>query len=277
MIIKRILNHNAVIAQNKKEMDVLLFGRGIAFGKKIGEKLNPTQIEKSFLLKNQDNMTRFTEMFIEVPLDIVYVSEKIINLGKIMLGNHFDEIIYINLTDHLSTCIERHNNGVRIANPLRWEIAKYYKKEFELGKKALAIIRKDLNIELPIDEAAFIALHFVNANQENNFQESYKIAEIVMRIEQIIKSYYSTEFDQESVEYYRFITHVKLFAHRLLENKYYQDDDDDLLALMKQKYFKAYHCGLKVADFIEKEYGYSLTSSELLYLIAHIRRLTTNL
>ncbi|CAM3169279.1 PRD domain-containing protein [Streptobacillus ratti] len=74
-------------------------------------------------------------------------------------------------------------------------IAKYYKEEFELGKKALSIIKKDLNIELPIDEAAFIALHFVNANLENNFQESYRITEIIMSIEKIIQNYYSTEFN----------------------------------------------------------------------------------
>ncbi|WP_321969479.1 CAT RNA binding domain-containing protein, partial [Streptococcus pneumoniae] len=82
MIIKRILNHNAVIAQSKKDIDILLFGRGIAFGRKIGDKVNPIDIEKSFFLKNRDNMTRFTEMFINVPLELVYITEKIINLGK---------------------------------------------------------------------------------------------------------------------------------------------------------------------------------------------------
>ncbi|HGQ5339774.1 TPA: CAT RNA binding domain-containing protein, partial [Streptococcus pneumoniae] len=102
MIIKRILNHNAVIAQSKKDIDILLFGRGIAFGRKTGDKVNPIDIEKSFFLKNRDNMTRFTEMFINVPLELVYITEKIINLGKITLGNNFDEIIYINLTDHIS-------------------------------------------------------------------------------------------------------------------------------------------------------------------------------
>ncbi len=38
-----------------------------------------------------------------------------------------------------------------------------------------------------------------------------------MKIEQIIQDYYSTEFNQDSIDYYRFITHVKLFAHRLVE------------------------------------------------------------
>lgn len=278
MIIKRILNHNAVIAQNKKDINILLLGRGIAFGKKVGDKVLSSSIEKSFLLKNSDNMNRFTEMFINVSLDLVYVCEKIINLGKITLGNHFDEIIYINLTDHINTSIERHREGIVISNPLRWEIAKYYKEEFELGKRALSIIKKDLNVELPIDEAAFIALHFVNANLENSFQESYRITEIIMQIEQIIQNYYSTEFNQDSIDYYRFITHVKLFAHRLVESNHYHDDEDEeLLELMKKKYPREYKCGITVGNFIQEEYDYLLSSSELVYLIAHIRRLTKNL
>ncbi|MGT2800575.1 BglG family transcription antiterminator LicT [Streptococcus marmotae] len=278
MIIKRILNHNAVIATNKKDVDILLFGKGIAFSKKVGDTVEVDAIEKSFLLKNRDNMTRFTELFINVPLELVYVCEKIINLGKIKLGNNFDEIIYVNLTDHIQSSIERHKEGIVIANPLKWEIAKYYPEEYKVGKQALEIIKKEAKIELAEDEAAFIALHFVNANLENNFQESYKITEIIMNIEQIVKNFYVTEFDQESIEYYRFITHIKLFAHRLLAHEYYQeDDDDDLLALMRKKYPKEYDCGEEVARYIQKEYDYRLSSSELLYLTAHIRRLTKNL
>lgn len=64
-------------------------------------------------------MNRFTELFIDVPIELVYVCEKIINLGKITLGNHFDEIIYINLTDHINSSIERHKEGVVVTNPLR--------------------------------------------------------------------------------------------------------------------------------------------------------------
>lgn len=278
MIIKRILNHNAVIASNKKGIDILLFGKGIAFAKKVGEEVELSKIETSFLLKNRENMTRFTELFINVPLELVSVCEKIINLGKIKLGNNFDEIIYINLTDHIHSSIERSREGILVSNPLRWEIAKYYPEEYKVGKKALELIAKELQVELAEDEAAFIALHFVNANLENNFQESYKITEIIMRIEQIVKNFYATEFDQESIDYYRFITHIKLFAHRLLEQEYYQEDDDaDLLDLMKQKYPREYQCGSEVADFIYQAYDYQLSSSELLYLTAHIRRLTKNL
>ncbi|HEM5260505.1 TPA: PRD domain-containing protein, partial [Streptococcus suis] len=84
--------------------------------------------------------------------------------------------------------------------------------------------------------------------------------------------------NQDSIDYYRFITHVKLFAHRLVEGNEYNDEDDvDLLELMKKKYPREYQCGTRVADFIRLEYDYLLSPSELVYLIAHIRRLTKNL
>lgn len=134
MIIKRILNHNAVIAQSKKDIDILLFGRGIAFGRKTGDKVNPIDIEKSFFLKNRDNMTRFTEMFINVPLELVYITEKIINLGKITLGNNFDEIIYINLTDHISSSIERYKEELLFRIPYAGKSRNIIKKNLNLGK-----------------------------------------------------------------------------------------------------------------------------------------------
>ncbi|MFX3933304.1 CAT RNA binding domain-containing protein, partial [Streptococcus suis] len=64
MIIKRVLNHNAIISQSNKNVDILLFGKGISFGKKVGDAIPPSSIEKSFLLKNRDNINRFTELFI---------------------------------------------------------------------------------------------------------------------------------------------------------------------------------------------------------------------
>ncbi|MFX3858125.1 transcription antiterminator BglG, partial [Streptococcus suis] len=79
--------------------------------------------------------------------------------------------------------------------------------------KALSILKKYLHFVLRVDEADLIALHFVNSNLENIFQESYRITGIIMKIEKIIQDYYSTEFNQDSFDYYRFISHVKLFAH----------------------------------------------------------------
>lgn len=278
MIIKRILNNNAVIATNSKDIDTLVMGKGISFGKKAGATVDIEKIEKSFLLKNKENMNRFTELFINVPLEVVYVCEKIINMGKIKLGNHFDEIIYINLTDHIYSAIKRNESGQFIPNLLKWEVSKYYSDEYYIGQKAIEIIEKDLGVRLNPDEATSIALHFVTANLDSDFQETYDIINIISHIEEIVKDFFNTEFDNASIDYYRFITHIKLFAYRLRDKQsYVEDEDDDLLELMRQKYPKDFECSQLILEYITKNFDYKPNSSEQLYLTAHIRRLTKNL
>lgn len=277
MIIKRVLNNNTVISTNSQGIDVLLMGKGVAFGKKKGEVLDISLVEKTFLLKDKGTQNKFTELLLNVPLEHVLVAEKIINFGKIKLGKNLNEIIYVNLTDHIHSAILRYQEGMILKNPLRWDIARFYSDEYAVGEKALDIVAKDLGVSFEIDEAAFIALHFVNAQLAQKDNLAYDIAEITKGIESVVKTYYRTEFDEESLDYYRFITHVKFFAQRLLKGEHYDDEDDELLAILKNKYPSEYACALKIGEYVQANFQYELHATELLYLTAHIRRITKNL
>lgn len=252
-------------------------GKGVAFGKKKGEVLDIALVEKTFLLKDKGTQNKFTELLLNVPLEHVLVAEKIINFGKIKLGKNLNEIIYVNLTDHIHSAILRYQEGIVLKNPLRWDIARFYSDEYAVGEKAIDIVKKDLGVTFEIDEAAFIALHFVNAQLEQKDNLAYEIAEITKGIEEVIKTYYRTEFDEDSLDYYRFITHVKFFAQRLLKGEHYDDEDDELLTILKKKYPSEYACARKIGEYVEANYQYELQSTELLYLTAHIRRITKNL
>ncbi|MGM0216688.1 BglG family transcription antiterminator LicT [Enterococcus sp. AZ109] len=277
MIIKRVLNNNTVISSNSKGIDVLLMGKGIAFGKKKGNPVEIELVEKSFLLRDKDTQNKFTELLINVPMEHIMVSEKIINFGKIKLGKNLNEIIYVNLTDHIHSAIERYQEGIILKNPLRWDIARFYADEYAVGEKALDIVRNDLGIAFEVDEAAFIATHFVNAELDRKDDLAYEVAEITKGIEEIIKNHYRTEFDEDSLDYYRFITHVKFFAQRLLTGEHYDDEDAELLETLKSKYVTEYECSLKIREYVQQQFEYELSSTELLYLTAHIRRITKNL
>lgn len=277
MIIKRVLNNNTVISSNSKGVDVLLMGKGIAFGKKKGQAVDMEQIEKTFLLRDKETQSKFTELLINVPMEHILVSEKIINFGKIKLGKNLNEIIYVNLTDHIHSAIDRYQEGLILKNPLRWDIARFYPDEYAVGEKAIEVVRNDLGISFEIDEAAFIAIHFVNAEMDKSWNLAYEIAEITKRIETIIKNHYRTEFDENSLDYYRFITHVKFFAQRLLAGDHYDDEDEELLNTLKHKYEGEYASALEIKKYVQQDFEYELSSTELLYLTAHIRRITKNL
>lgn len=169
-----------------------------------------------------------------------------------------------NLTDHIHSAIERHEQGMVIQNPLRLEIQRYYPDEYSIGMKALELIKDELGICLTIDESAFIAMHFVNAGLDNPFNEAHKITEIVSYIEQKVKIDFRTELDESSIDYYRFMTHTKLFAQRVLSGMKYEDDDADLLLVVKKKYPREYKCVKEIGNNMAIQYQYQLKVTPVL-------------
>ena len=163
MKIEKILNNNVVVSINDKGQEVIIMGRGLAFQKKIGAEINEGNIEKIFTITNKDITDKFQQLLQEIPSEYMLLSEKIITYAKSELGKKLNESIFISLTDHINSTIDRYKNGIQLKNALLWDIKRLYKDEFCIGVEALKMIKEDLNIELPEDEAAFIALHIVNA------------------------------------------------------------------------------------------------------------------
>lgn len=277
MITKRVLNNNAVLAESTNKGSLLVFGKGIGFGKSTGDEVNTSLIEKTFLIKNEETSTRFEELLAHVPSDYVLVTEKIINYSKLRLGKALNELIFVNLTDHIYNLVKQEKNGIRIKNPLRIEIQRFYKDEYAVGLKAVEIINNEFGTNVGSDEAATIATHIVNSEIDNTFTEAYEIAQITKTVEQIVKDYYRTEFDENDLDYFRFITHIKFFAQRVMSKYHYEDDDNYLLSILKERYQDEYLCAIKIMNKISDTYSYEANSTEIVYLTTHIRRITKKL
>ena len=84
--------------------------------------------------------------------------------------------------------------------------------------------------------------------------------------------YFNIEFDEESINYYRFITHLKFFTQRLSSGRYYEDNDNDLFDMIKLKYPNSYECVKRIEGFVKLKFGTLLTKEEMLYLIIHTAR-----
>lgn len=274
MIIDRVLNNNVVIIKDKKGIEQVVCGKGIAFKKKVGDEIDEREINKVFILQDKTQSRRFQELVSEIPLKHLQVADEIIEMFKIELGKKINDRIYISLSDHIYTAIQRFLEGITITNSMLWDIKRFYELEFSLALKALDIIKKRFNIELPEDEAAFITLHIVNAEMdESNIKQILEVTKIMQEISNIVKYYFSVEFDTDSVYYYRFITHLKFFAQRLVANKTFKDSsDDELLEVVKVKYNTSYKCVERITEFILRKYKYELSNEEKLYLTIHIER-----
>lgn len=272
MEIYKILNNNVIVSKNEHDKEIIAMGKGIAFKKKVGEHIEDELIDKVYTLSDEVS-SKFQELAAEIPVEHMKISDDIIKYVKLKLGKKLNDSIYLSLCDHISTTILRHEEGVDVKNVLLWDIKKFYKDEFEIGKHGLEMIKEKLNVQLNEDEAGFIALHIVNAEMDEKLETIYEVTKVMQEILNIVKYFFHIDFDEDSVYFYRFITHLKFFAHRLITKSSYQDEQsDDLLDLIKIKYKNAYACCLKIKQFLKTNYAYDLSQEETLYLTIHIAR-----
>ncbi len=274
MRIYKILNNNAAVVRDGQGREKIVMGKGICFQKKTGAAIDPAVVDKTFYLTEEEANSRFQVLVRDIPMEHIAIGEEIITYARERLGKNLNDMVYISLIDHVHTSIVRFLDGITVKNVMLWDIRRFYKEEFEIGLWALARIREQLKTELPQDEAGFIALHLANAQMDEAVMHNmYEITKVMQEVLNIVKYYFHVEFQEDDVYYYRFITHLKFFASRLVEHKTYEDDDnDDLFGVIRRKYEKSYHCVERITQFIDKKYGHSMSREEQLYLTIHIER-----
>ena len=274
MIIKRILTNNAVVIDDENQQEKIVCGKGIAFKKRPGMEIDEMSINQTFILEGGGEYSRFEQLLKDVPLEYLELSSEIINMAKLEFAKKFKDNVIITLSDHLYVAIKRCREGMTISNPLLWDIKNFYEIEYDIGLRALELINNKFHIQLPNDEAGFIALHIVNVElDEDNMDHIFQVTKVIQEIMTIVKYHFHAEFDTSNVYYYRFITHLKFFALRLLkDNQFNEDEENELLDVVKDKYCTSYECVLKIKDFLEKKYNYTLQEDEIVYLTIHVHR-----
>ncbi|MFS8212991.1 BglG family transcription antiterminator LicT [Paenibacillus polymyxa] len=273
MIITKIFNNNAIIAKDQKRDEFVVMGRGIAFKKSTGEQVEEHLIEKVFVLKHKDASEKFKLLLEDVPSEYVSLCYDIIEYGKSILEAQLSDYIYVSLTDHMNNAFKMFDEGFKNANPLIWEIKKFYPKEFAVGLKALEFIEEETDKRLSEDEAGNIALHLINAQVNSSYNKVADVAQQTQKIHDIlniIKYSYNTTIDEHSISYERFITHLRFFFQRLNKKEKVELEDDFLWRQVKAKYKKAYGCMLKIEKYLDTV----LSDEEKLYITIHIQRVT---
>lgn len=273
MIIKQILNNNVVISENDKNEEIVVMGRGLAFGAKKGQVIPEDRIQKVFTDEKNCDFTHFTKLLSEIDLVNFEFIENLINYVKSTLGKKLNNSIYITLTDHINTLLERAATNAYVKNTMLWDIKRIYRDEFKIARDVVCRINERLGSNFDDNEAASITMHIVNAELETNMKTAVDITKTMTDILNIVKYHFKIIYDEECLSYYRFVTHLLFFTQRVFNSKTYTDDKEtDLFDMVKEKYSEMYKCTLKIKEFLYDEYNYDLEDEECLYLTIHIAK-----
>ncbi|MGM9536445.1 MAG: BglG family transcription antiterminator LicT [Intestinibacter sp.] len=274
--VKKVINNNFISSIDQNGKQVIIRGLGIGFQKKTGEWIKDDKVEAVYRIDDKATSNKLQELVSQVPKEYIDTCTEIIDNIKLKLNKKLNDNIYITLTDHLSFAIERKKLKQEYSNALLWDIKRFYDQEYKLGLESLDIIEKKHNVRLSDDEAGFIALHIVNAELDTNMSSMIKITSFMQEVLEIVRNYYDIELNEDSLDFGRFITHLKYFAQRLFNNKPTKDTDFQLQRMIRENYSKDYGCAEKIKEYIKEKYNLNLTGEEMMFLTIHLKRISTN-
>lgn len=143
MKILRVLNTNSVVTIDEKKREVIITGPGIGFKKKKGECIDDTLIDKIYCLEDHDKNHILQEIVKAISERYLEIVGKVVQAAKTEYHLKINEVLYITLTDHINSVIERHAEGIHLKNMIKMDIQKFYPKEYELGERTVKWIQEE--------------------------------------------------------------------------------------------------------------------------------------
>lgn len=274
MRITKKINNNVVLGVDPKGKEVVIFGKGIGFHEIPYELKDSSLISKTFY----DIDPSYLELLSEIPEDIFNVSSKIVDYARSKVGCELNPSLAFMLADHINFAVIRLKEFIDVTNPLSNDIKYLYKTEMEIGYKALDMIEEDLQIRFPKGEAASIALHIINAEgMQNDMNNTIKVTKLLKEITKIVEESFDFQIDQDSIDYSRFVIHLKYFVQRVKEPKEKVSDSTKLLLeSIKAQFPDTYRCFQKIESYLKKTLKWKYSEEDQLYLLVHINRILNN-
>lgn len=270
--IKKSLN-NSMLLVDHDQREMILFGKGIGFGAKPGTHIDLAQVEKVFLPLSDLKSRHFLSLTDTIPAAYFDVSHEILTLARSLCCEKLNSVLLFTLAEHLHFAVERSRNGQLILNKLSWEVKRYYPQEYRVGMQARDNVNERFDVELPEEEAVNIAFHLINASSQDDNSSAHQQVELVNRIAEIVRYKLSKAIDTESVNYRRFITHLRYFAERVLSGSVVVSETEDFYQELMRHRPDAMTVAWVIRDYVQEKYQLTLPKDELTWLSIHISRL----
>ncbi|SKA95190.1 transcriptional antiterminator, BglG family [Caloramator quimbayensis] len=268
-VVIKPFNHNVVYCKCiDSKNECIILGKGVGFGVKEGQYVNDKNIEKVLYIFDEDTIRKFNSLIENIDGDIVAAAEEIIEYAASCFESKLNENLHITLLDHLNFAVIRYKSAIEIKNPFLYEIKSMYKKEFEIAKKAVELINNKLNINLPEDEAAFIAMHIHAAANNIPISQAALTTNVIAASIQYIEDSLGINIDKESIEYIRLLTHIRFAVDRARKKI---SIENLLIDTIKEKYNYSFQIAKNLSEMLNKEYFIEFSEGEIGYIALHLQ------
>ena len=249
----------------------MLIGKGIGFKKQPQDVIRDLDsVEKIYYLVDESNAKAYKAIVESTKSEIIGAVEEAITLIEAYNEKPLNESIHVTLLDHINFAISRMENKINIKNPLLHEIKFLYTEEFLIAEKVIEFLNEKLQIKFPYDEVGFVTMHIHAAITEKNIEETSMANEILSDILHFLDKNLGHTIRRDSLEYFRFLTHLRFSIDRAMNGK---NVENLLIDTIKERFENSYTLAERLSVYIYDKYKIYFNDGEIGYIALHLQNI----
>jgi len=236
--------------------------------------INTNEAEELDYRLDHINYNKIKKFF---PILNFYKIQNIIQESETKLGYYFTDQAFVNLIVHIAIALERIKFDKKIY--IEKDYFEYIKtnKEYDIAKWVVEKLSKDLNLEIPEEESAYIYLHMLGAKiQQNIYLDDYNMfidsqkdsyTEVAKEIINMVSEILRIDLSKDMILLTGLILHLRPTIVRLKHNLELRNP---LLQKIKKEYFSIFGATWSCNSIFEKRFSVSINEDEVAYITLHI-------
>lgn len=266
----KVFGNNVVLVEYENTRYILI-GKGIGFGKRVGELIKENEtIEQSFISMESLTQNEQDQLFNRIDSELFDITQQIISYANDTLGEKLNPFTYIGLIDHIDYTIKRIKEGIEIVNPFLYETRIIYPKEYKIAEKAVLFLSKHYRLELPEAEIGFIALHINGGLCSNSKKEALEHTQLIKNICEYTEARLGINLKHNEFAQTRFIIHISGMIERIRTKSTIQLN---LLVPLEEEFRFELSVATAIVRMIEHAIHLVVPSNELKFIALHLIRL----
>ncbi|MCI5530339.1 MAG: PRD domain-containing protein [Blautia sp.] len=271
--IKKVLNHNVVIGYDSESWsDYLIMDKGIGFGRKTGDVVQPGGRAAIYSLKKANDRGDAREMAETIPAVYLEIASEVLDKVEEVFGK-IDRNILFPMADHIEYAVKRVRNNEQISNPLTEDIRILFHMEYKTAGCIREILMQKMGILIDDDEVGYIALHIHSAIEDEKVSHAMQMARAVRECISYVEQEVGKPIDVMSLSYNRLMNHIRYMVARTMSGETLKVNMNDY---MRVKFPQAFEMAETVCRHIERNLKCKLSDAEVGYLAMHIERVASD-
>lgn len=278
MKVLQSLNQNALLVRYEGS-ECIVVGKGIGFGKKKGDPVNEALVSKVYQMAPE--RTDLLNLLGDIDEESIQMAEEVTEHAQMELGKAFTGNFILSLASHIQFLEEKYAGQIEIFQPFHYELKYLYPKEHQVAEWSVNYLNKSYQLNLPEAEVSFFTLHFVNALiDQGEMSNVVELSDILNEIAELVEQELGHPLKRESIDFSRFIIHLRYFVIRNLNSSKRKNEINDkefqqLYTLALSLYPFENQILYKIKTMLQEDHQMNFGNSEDFYLLLHLVRIVS--